>query len=393
MNKTTQSTTISTEQWLIKSLHPSLVVDKPVTIPDGCPYHLVPIEYRTTSTISYVTQADTWQCQLAVMPHPVLFYSWTAADMTGANPTNGHVNNNNIYSGDDADVSRSFASLCEASRCSYASMTVELVCTDLTNQGVVKVVQFPVKHTTMVSASDPLKCYRKVWCFDVNDELSYDEMDAYKTCVVQQAKIGAYVPIKLDAKARKWRPTQDTIGLGTSSTLTPTDSDVLVTSIGGSPFPPFHCDYPAASNVGVGYQKPYTDQTALIWFSGISKSASLRVTYRLGLELLPRPGENLSLLTSYGAVRNNRDLDEHDYVWRMLPDAYPADYNDLNKFLKILKSAIGVAHSIVTPLLPAPLTPAIDFGVLKVNSLIDRKLAAKEKEKQKLPSRVQRKSK
>lgn len=204
-------------------------------------------------------------------------------------------------------------------------LTIDFDANSLTNQGRVVAGQFSSDIVARVYANDAAGSFGEFWAYEIPAILTADIVQEDLKSVQFDGKEGIYMPM------RKWQPTYD---LAPSSSFYPS-----LVSVNGV--------YKAAgSNPGVA---PYDlrDVYLIGWGFGVSHffdmhpSTKLRVKKREMLELSVQPHSVYGPFISSAPCRDQRALDIVAEESRILPTAFPAEYNFLGKILKDIVGSLG----------------------------------------------------
>lgn len=384
--------------WLIKTCDPASSKEI-YMLPDSTNQDRVAIEIRTTMDVTYPGTGLTWDCRIGMTPQPVYlgfarpFNAGGSSALSTINVTNPTLDPN------ATNIQLAFSSICEKSRLLYSSLTTNLICTDLTNQGSVYSVQYERPYSEIIPLfGGPSSLMRKAHLYDTNDNLTTDQMSTYKSSYVGSAKDGTYSVLKHSSATTKWVSSEDTVLTGYSSLFWPKDPTLVeanVDQIANEPYPFPNTLHWTGSSLALGEanQKPYSKLFGLTVYKGIDKAASIRLTYRMGIEMIVRPNSSYAPLLQSPEVCDLRAIQIHDEVISMIADAYPASYNDLGSFLNVLKKAAGFANKHIFPL--ASIIPGADKAVevvrniaTPIGKMIDTKLTSLEaKKKEAKPSK------
>jgi len=99
------------------------------------------------------------------------------------------------------------------------------------------------------------------------------------------------------------------------------------------------------------------------YFSGLSATTTLQVTWRCVLERLPGPFDLQNLaLASPSAPYDPRALELYSHITAKLPPGVPVGYNDAGKYFKMISGQIKNAIRQTLPLLPAIETALVATG-------------------------------
>lgn len=370
--------------WLLKSLDPAGVPGNygQCSIPDGTTKPLSAVEWITTARISDpgTTASTLWDLDLYTIPNPLIMSCYQARNESTAQSTTSRILNQQLGAlNNDYDFSELFANVCELYRISYMSITTQLNCTALTNQGMVYAAQYvypnyevymtPTYTTTESGVTPEAQVVRLVQMWDRSDDKSYQDLIQIPSSYKGRAEEGTYSVLKLGQESRKWTPTNDTRAILTQSDddlskLSHSDVNVGFTGLVDSSAIPYGVGSPVASATSWGHAYPRVrDPTCLkTSFVGLSHESTIDVKIILGIEMIARPGSTVYPYMQYGSPYNDLALVMHDTAWRGFYDAYPADYNALGKFGpalakilesvgKVVKAGVGIVAPEFSPLL------------------------------------------
>lgn len=374
--------------WLAKTLDPAgTPLDNNMTIPDGQNDPLAIIEYVVTKTIAKPpdTTSQTWILNLWHTPHPTHFCCHYGTNDQFGQSEIGEILNTQLGTYDnDYQLTAAFSALCERYRVSYSSITTKLNCTDLTNEGVVYVCQYPypstllnVVNSTMVpSGSGAVARHCMSW--DNDDDITYETMVQSRTAYKNDAKLGTYSVFKHGEESRKWCFTNNTYGVVNYIADTLGKSDVFsgITTI-DTTTQPMYVQSPVVSgtNLGHAYLPMPCSNVIKTVYKGIDAAATVEVKIVLGIEIVARPGQTPYPFMNMPSPYNDVALMTHDTAWRYFEDAYPGNYNDLHKFKTVLAKILDVSSKIIgtgiSTLYPS-LSPLVSLGQTGVNSLVKK---------------------
>jgi len=373
-------------KWLIKCVDPASSKEIYPT-PDSTNQDRVALEVRTTMDIPITGATNTWDCRIGLTPHPLFlgFARVFAGGGTSVLMTYQICNPLLDWSVALDTPVRQFTEMCEKSRCLYSSVTANLVCTDLTNQGSVYCVQYerPYQEFTALYGG-PSTIMRPLRVYDTDDNLTSDQMTTFKSAYVGSAKDGLYSVLKLSDHALKWVSSEDTIQTAYSHDIAPalpSRPEASLDALTNEPYP-YQCTHYTAGALVLGYaiQRPYDDTISSIVFKGIDKAATLRLTYRMGLELVVRPNTTYAPLLICPTTIDSRAMLIRREVLSMIADGYPAAYNDLGSFLTVVKKLAGFANRNIFPLVESlvpggkVITNTISQFAKPIGNMIDKKL-------------------
>jgi len=379
--------------WLMKSLDPSLEFGQRILIPDSPNSYLVPLEVKVTQnfTIPVNSATNTWNFDGYMLPHPIVLGSFHSSDSESNHNEWTNLQNETLAGTADYEKYASFAALAEQYRISYQSATYELICTDLTNEGTVKAVQFPFPPSTyyidFTDNCDGLNT--KISLFVTGDDIPYESMDSTKNSFISQAREGCYQVMKLGKDCRKFKRVVDnTLYTYMASNIYDVTLGCLGPGVTGDPIltggPPIFVNSPVTWNNDDGMfvpgrclPTPHEYNVGKVAFRGIDKSATVRVTIRLGMELIVRPATTYAPLIEPGGIMDQNALSIHDAIWNTMGDGYPAAYNDGKKLLRFLYNAGNFVASKIFPVLKnTPFAPIVS-GVEQLGGMIGKKIKKK----------------
>jgi len=208
------------------------------------------------------------------------------------------------------------------------------------------------------SFANTTQAKRHVIVFNSDDSIDQSTGQASKSSYTAPAREGAYGILKIGEESRHWCSTQNTAGIACSNTATaPAEvSNVTLTNTYMTQrTPPLLVGNPtyysgSAWVEGNAYQMPFTDRCMQVDFSQISSTASIVFNFRLGVEVICKPGQILYQVANFGSELDSRVLEIHDTAWRYFMDAYPSSFNSRGDFYKILSKILRTTSKIVEPL-------------------------------------------
>jgi hypothetical protein len=250
-----------------------------------------------------------------------------------------------------------FSSAVSAYRITAQSVTVELIASDLINQGSITAYQArlppltgsPGQYRDPTDSSDFGICH---------DYVLYPEPPVPSeglmgtTAYTSKAKEGCYMPLKLTSF--KWRDTLDRAAFFscTRAQAIAPNYQVIKPAVGAPLVWPWYenrstvlkfGDYPASPKL-CGHN------FGLIRLSGLRAGVSVRVRVRQVLEISARPGTIYAPLLEPSLPPDETAVRMYEEISARMQDAYPASYNDLGKLKSIIA---GLAKKVLPYVDPA----------------------------------------
>jgi hypothetical protein len=240
----------------------------------------------------------------------------------------------------------------------------------LADQGTIVAAQIPVEYAKVhaqqfgLGGGQSIGVARPVRVMQPGmTNVSYPNIQAMPNAHFGQSKEGIYMPLHLDMLDEGWRGIHDlqlwTAGL--SSYPNPSGSiaaGYIIPVSATAPTPGY--PYPTAvqtfypSSVAAPTGDPICAPANVKWgfSSGTNISWQSRITcyVRHGWEVQVLPTSQLSSLQRVSPRFDPVALDNYARICRELKDAYPVDYNDLNKLWEVLKAAAKVAGPAISML-------------------------------------------
>lgn len=113
---------------------------------------------------------------------------------------------------------------------------------------------------------------------------------------------------------------------------------------------------------------PFLSENAIdCVFRGMSVNATITVTIRMGIESEVLPSSTYSMFQAPSPENDPVALKTYAALRRTMKDAYPAEYNDLNKLWALIKSGLKSA----APFLSA-VNPLLGMAASKGPGLVDQ---------------------
>lgn len=369
-----------------KALHPADTTVSGVKIPDGGSSPTATLQYALTTTVECPpgVSTDTWDLAVQFFAHPLCFGWYQVCESSISAPygnpeplLNPAVPGVNIN-----EKAASWRALTTTCRSVYSSLTAELNAPTTASQGVLlacqKVVQpsvagfsYPCSASgnVMVVAPNvawyPQEIASRAY---VNPDFIMANYKAYKGTALD----GAYVVLQTDDETRKWTSTQDwQTWLSVGVPANPAYPDLVKVPISQVvnfwQFPglkQLQCSPSSASTFaaeGVAIPPILNRSRGDLYFSGLSKQASVTLKCLIGIEVTVPVGSTFSPMCTAPFDEDLVALDAVQYVGSRMSHAYPAKYNDWNKLFSVVKSLLAASRSVLGTLHPA-LAVAADVG-------------------------------
>lgn len=356
--------------WCLKALHPSDAAVSVSGVPDESSMSTVMMNYQTIFTIEVPpATGDGWSADIQLTPHPVQFARFSLHTEAGAHVGDWDqpILNSQLAGLYHVNKYDNLTEMAVAWRLVYFGVTAELDAPTMANQGSVAVCQKPVKANvfnpayTVSPAPSSIRCGRHLQVYNADCVPSYEVSQAMPNSYVGLAKEGAYVPVRLSRTSQKWVSCAESVMLGPDSThggLYPVDEAtdyVLSTTVPPPLGSVAHALLGAGSNAPYfTAASPYTitgtcsspllnDYVADICFRNLSVSASIKLFFRVGIEMLVPPLSPLSSQLRVSPEYDPRSFEAYFHVSRRLKDAYPSDYNSADKLWEVIEIATRAA--------------------------------------------------
>lgn len=289
--------------FVTKAAHPAHTTIGMVGIPDRTAGPKAMLEFKLTALISKpVTAVSNWGCTMCTYPNAVLPLAYVATPDTGA-AVQGTLLNTQIASGTLATIVAAWKGNVQAARVAYQGLTVFCDTPTLSDQGTVVCGQVtPSWSITTATGVDT--------CTYNGSPITENALMNLPTATQWAAREGVYMPIRLNTPTFPFtNQGQSAIYAGPITGLT---TGIVTTNLNA--------------------------QLGAVVFSNLSINAALRVTMRLGVEVITSSGSAYGPFLVMPQSADQRALDSYFSVAARMNDAYPSSYNDLNKFLGVLKS-------------------------------------------------------
>jgi hypothetical protein len=334
------------------------------------------VNYQSTFTLSPAGGATgTWQFDASLLPDPIAFMSVAKTDSTGITTS---LNLNSQLTGATYGTKYvAFQGVAQRWRLAYMSVTAYQDGPDLSNQGMISVVQKPAQPAVYYGSGmtgTQVTCGPKITKFQTDDAPDFNSSQTFPNAYLNNSKFGAYAPMKLTSTCQQWKDLFRDITLyGGATSATSGAGLTLPTATGAMVNWPYYGENEAAYLAANGFM----GQTILEWGNGahvqisarnLSVATSFTFYVRCGIEIQCNPGTIYGPYLKLSPPHDSRALKTYFAIAREMKDAYPADYNDLGKIWETIKSilrkvapAIGMIPFPGSGIVSAAINPGLDM--------------------------------
>jgi len=364
------------------------------------------MNYQTTYTVTPDPgwTGDTWEFDMALLPHPVAF-AWIYSHPTG-NTVNIHtsvVQNSQLDGFTHAVKVNSFMSMAERWRLAYAGVSIYQDGADLNNQGTIVVAQVPcepqerVYHgwqqygatpaDTLVYAYPPVQFWE-------DDKPNFQASQGMPNAYFGRSKEGAYVPLKLTETCQDWSSVKDVVYYADQDGIQSQAPIPLPQSSATGVFPfgddsgngGAHEDLAAAYSEVTATEHLVHGETTVKMLNGtfahicarnLAMSTSYSFFFRYGIEMQVKPNSVLAPQMKLSPMYDPAALNAYFQIARELKDAYPVDYNDKGALWGVIKQAARVALPMLGAAGPYGKAAAtLGMGALALGDAVQNRLAS-----------------
>lgn len=358
------------QSWCLKALHPSDAMVQCYGLPDENSMSTVMMNYQTVQEITVPGgTGDGWSLDLQVVPHPVVLARHSTRNAAGALVSSASVPTYNTQLA-GATHSGKYDTLTDVAagwRLAYFGVTVILDAPALSNQGTIVVCQKPVQCSLFNPAAPggvgATTCGRHMAIYNSSLVPSFSSSQAMPNAYFASAKEGAYVPLRLTRTSQRWVSAADAVIAQNDYDLGPWGNDIEDSPSFQLPTlaaaPPDLTGDAVSSSMFPGLQRPFlssvtnyiaggvtspllNDYVADICLKGLSQAATVKCFFRVGLELMVLPASTLSAQLKVSPGYDPEAIVRYFQVSRMLKDAYPEEYNSLDKLWNVIRDAARV---------------------------------------------------
>lgn len=323
----------------------------------------------------------TWSYDGVLIPHPIQFMSHRVSDSVAT--VNVGTHNAQIPGSSPTEKYYNFRSMCKRWRLAFMSVTVHQDGPDLANQGTIVVSQVPVEphiynpcaQVIGESNSRIMQVGPHVAQFNSLDMPNYVRSQAMPNAYFNNSKFGAYVPLKLTRTHQDWQSesTQYSIAqIQNSEEALAANGSMYTSTVSPSNPWPFQdiagfglqtasaaagTEMQAYNLVG-GWTGDVTsalcnDNWAHISCRNMAVTTSLSFFIRVGFEMQVSPSSILSPQQKLSPPSDELAVRNYFAIARELKDAYPEDFNSLDKLWSVIKGVAKVVLPIAGTALSA----------------------------------------
>jgi len=394
-------TTVSGRAWALKALHPSDPVTDVVGVPDRTAVSTSCINYQQSVTVTPPAGAvGSWGGEIRVLPDPTVFSTVSVRDEDAT-----HAYNVAHYNTAMADTAQRAVDAWEKYglerwRLLYYGVTVYLDAPATASQGSIVAAQYAVRHqlhsltaTEYNALPEPYTtsylCKYLGCRYQASDCPPYETLHQMPNAYAGMALDGCYLPLKLDASHAEWHDARDFVVDISNWTGTAGTANLNYDVAGGpttiGPYAPWSMarfDTVDRAWYPDKHLLPMQSNLATIALAGLSLSATVRVVYRVGIEVMAQPGTAMAPFMKMAPGFDSVAVDTYFRIARELKDAYPAEYNDFGKLWSVIKSVASKVAPIVLPLM-GPAAPVIRAAAGAIAPLVDKAVAKRAAKKEK----------
>lgn len=391
--------TESGRAWCTKALHPSDPVGEIQGLPDQSARTVVMQSYTQVINIpAPAGSVGTWEGEVYFTTDPSAPVCFYTRDTGGAHTYN-HTTHNTAWGNSVTDAATNFSNAFESWRVCYAGLTANLDATSLTNQGSVvacQVVAAPVDlgHVSgTLAAGGAAACAYNVLAYQPGDTPEYVQSAIMPNAYTGLAREGVYMPLRLDSNHQRWwTPSEarcmDVSGLAINTKAYKVPSAAWPGLIGDGFYPATAGAYfdPASGWNGDVHLRPCTNLIGAMCFVGLHLDATIRLTFRIGVEGTVEPGTALTPYQHESAEYDPVAVDTYYAIARKMKDAYPASFNDLGKLWGVIKQIatfLGPSVREIPVVGPSVAAIASQIGRSVDRAMAKSALAKREKQKAK----------
>lgn len=379
------ATTEGGYQWLKKALHPAEPTIKAPRCPSGGARPTATQECTVTVTVDApaVDPAEPsapWRMGIfmkndALCPIHII----TANETTGA-PNTTHVTGLNqcFATGTNpvgphttaqyAAALNTFRASCEQYRVNALSYTAVFIGATLTDQGSAISAQVSDAHQVVCSF------HPNTFTADAimqRAHLITQNLPTSETLVmgaspyIRKAKEGVYVPYKIQCPGR-WFSSDDSCLVARTANHMSTLADEW-SSVN-------HTCYPYGNVLANGqtpglWLPPSDDNLSATWLTGLARTTSFRITYRICVEVMTRPDSLLAAFCELPALPDDHALRMYFEIASRMKDAYPSDDNDKGTLWEKVKNVAKGLWGVVSPAIAAAV-PGGQLAVSAINKVV-----------------------
>lgn len=280
----------------------------------------------------------------------------------GLNPVDAHTQANFSF------ILNAFRASCEQYRLNALSVTAVFIGATLTDQGSVISAQVSDAHqeafTYHPNASQNDQLMQASYL--ITQRLpTPDTLVMGASPYVRKAKEGVYVPYKIQCPGKISSTDNLCLTARTNNAFTALQSDWSAAAHDGYPYG----NILANGHTPALWLRPADDNLSATWFTGLARTTSFRVTYRICLEMLTRPDSLLAPFAELPALPDEHAMKMYYEIASRMKDAYASDDNDKGSLWDKVKSVAKGLWGVVSPAIAAAV-PGGSLAVKAINTAV-----------------------
>lgn len=363
------STTEGGYQWLRKALHPADVTIKAPRAPS----HGTRPTATQECTVTFAVDAPApdpaepdapWRMGIFMKNDPLAPIQLAYANETTAAPnTTRLVGLNQCFANGLGPVSSSFTQAdynsvlnffrasCEQYRVNALSFTGVFIGATLTDQGSVVSAQVADAHQDACIIPGSLDTTtngvsHRAYLITQLPPYS-DSLVMGSSAYVRKAKEGVYVPYKMQHPGEWFSSDNICRVVRTANAFTGLYNKWA--DVSTSPYP--HGNVLGDHHTPGMWLPPLDDNLSVTWFTGLARTTSFRITYRICIEVMTRPDSMLAPFCELPALPDDHATVMYYEIASRLKDAYPSDDNDKGTLWNKVKDIARGIWSVASPAL------------------------------------------
>jgi hypothetical protein len=261
-----------------------------------------------------------------------------------------------------------FRASCEQYRVNALSYTAVFIGATLTDQGSVISAQVSDAHQNVCSFHPNQYAQDAIMqrCHLITQNLPPSEtLVMGASPYIRKAKEGVYVPYKIQCPG-KWFSSDDMCLVARTANAMGTLADEW-SNINHSGYP--YGNVLAGGSVPALWLPPGDDNLSATWFTGLARTTSFRVTYRICVEVMTRPDSLLAAFCELPALPDDHALRMYYEIASRMKDAYPSDDNDKGSLWDKVKNVAKGLWGVVSPAIAAAV-PGGQLAVSAINKVV-----------------------
>lgn len=322
------------------------------------------MNFQSVYTISVPVGTGAWDTDIQLTPHPVSFANYYRQTVAGAviGVPSLPLLNTQLVGATHINKYDTLSDISTSWRLAYFGCTVSLDAPALSNQGTIVVCQRPIQantfHVSGYNSALPMAyAGRKLLVYHMDSVPSFATTQAMPNAYCGLAKEGAYIPMKLSRTSQQWMTTADSVlvedsaGQGAWGQDLDLDASYPVgvvaaplpdTGVGGKAmFPGVARPWISSASFKVGgssISPMLNDYVADVCLRNLAEAATIKLFFRVGIELLVPPASTMSSQLRASPGYDPVAMEKYFQVSRMLKDAYPEEYNSLDRLWNVIQN-------------------------------------------------------